>query len=265
MARPLRIATFLAPNTFPVYAFLARHLGEKLGVPTELYVGSSYDQLADGVDVAFVCGLAYVELTRQGRAPVEPVAAPLLQGARYGGRPVYFSDVVVRRDSPFRSFADLRGRSWSYNEPLSHSGYGITCYWLVRHRQTDGFFGRVVEACWHERSLRMVCSGEVDASAIDSQVLAIALRDHPELATLLRVIDHLGPSTVQPVVVSRRLPDGLKADLQAALFDVGDDPAARLHLDHGFVDRYVPVSDSSYDDIRAMRAACEAAGFLVLR
>jgi phosphonate transport system substrate-binding protein len=282
--RPLRFATFLAPNLLPLYAFIARRVGDRLGLATELFVGTSYDQLVDEAEVSFVCGLAYVELRDQGRVPIEPLAAPLLRGPRYrlvppptppdglpprasaaGGRPVYFSDVIVRRDSPWRSFADLRGRSWSYNEPRSHSGYGITRYHLVRLGETDGYFGRVVEAGWHERSIRLVHAGEVDASAIDSQVLAVTLRDHPGLAAGLRVVDSLGPSTIQPVVVASWLPEALKADLQAVLLELGEDPAARDHLAHGLVERFVPVTDASYDDLRHMRAACAAASFLALR
>jgi phosphonate transport system substrate-binding protein len=264
MPRPLRFVSFLAPNSLPLFTFLAWHAARKLGRPTELHVGSCYARLAEA-DVAFVCGLAYVEWTRGGATDVEPIAAPLLRGDRYGGRPIYYSDVIVRRDSPHQSFADLRSQSWSYNEPLSHSGYGVTRYWLVRRGETNGFFGRVVEAGWHERSIRMVCSGEVDASAIDSQVLGVALRDHPDLADRLRIIDSLGPSTVQPVVVSRRLPEKLRGDLQALLLDVANDPAARPHLDRALIDRYVPVADGNYDDVRAMRDVCEAAGFLTLR
>ncbi|MCC6417387.1 MAG: PhnD/SsuA/transferrin family substrate-binding protein, partial [Gemmataceae bacterium] len=196
---------------------------------------------------------------------IEPLAAPVLQGERYAGRPVYFSDVVVRRDSPFQSFADLRGRSWSYNEPRSHSGYGVTRYWLVRLGETRGFFGRVLEAGWHERSLRLVAAGEVDASAIDSQVLAVALRDHPELAERLRVLATLGPSTIQPVVAARRLPEALKEDLRAVLLELGEDEESRRQLAHGFIDRFAPVDDADYDDIRAMLAAAEQADFLTLR
>src|SRR5262249_37687469 len=216
-------------------------------------------------EVGFVCGLAYVELRDRGGWPLEPVAAPLLRGGRYGGRPVYFSDVIVRRDSPVRSFADLRGRSWSYNEPRSHSGYGITRYHLVRPGETDGYFGRVVEAGWHERSIRLVHAGEVDASAVDSQVLAVALRDDPGLAAGLRVVDSLGPSTIQPVVVASWLSEGLKADVRAVLLELGEDPAGRAHLAHGLVERFVPGGDAAYDDLRHMRAACEAADFLTLR
>src|SRR5258707_1150264 len=114
--RPLRVATFLAPNLVGVYAFIVRYLADRLDYPAELFVGSDYGQLAEEADAAFVCGLAYVELARDGAAPVEPVAAPVLQGERNCSRPVYFSDVIVRRDSPLSCFADLRGRSWSYNE-----------------------------------------------------------------------------------------------------------------------------------------------------
>ncbi len=263
--RPLRFATYLAPRLFPVYGFITRYVGDRLGCLTELVVGSSYDRLGVEAEVAFVCGLPYVELVRRQGPVVEPLAAPLLQGGRYGGRPVYFSDVIVRCDSPFRTFADLRGRSWSYNEPCSHSGYGVTRYRLVQMGETGGFFGKVVEAGFHERSIRMVCAGEVDASAIDSHVLAVTLRDHPELAPRLRVIDTFGPSTVQPVVAVRRLPERLRADLRAVLVEMAEDPVARRHLAGGLVERFVPVSDAAYDDIRHMRAAAEAAAFLTIR
>lgn len=263
--RPLRFVTYLAPNMKPVYEYITRRVGELIDWPTELTVGESYDELADPPDVSFICGLAYVELARQGRAAVEPIAAPLLQGPRYNGRPVYFSDVIVHRDCPAQSFTDLRGRSWAYNEPLSHSGYGVTRYHLVCLGETNGFFSKVVEAGWHERSIRLVSSGEVDASAIDSHVLALTLRDHPELAHCLRVIDTLGPSTIQPVVVARRLPESLKVELSDAFLSLGDDPAARPHLARGFIERFIPVNDASYDDVRAMLATCEEAGFLTIQ
>jgi phosphonate transport system substrate-binding protein len=245
-----------------VYKFITRFVSERLGLPAELQIGLSYAQLYNEVDVGFVCGLP---LTQHGEPPVDPLAAPVLEGGRYGGRPIYFSDVVVRHDSPYRSFAELRGRSWCYNEPQSQSGYGITRYHLVELGETGGFFGDVVEAGWHERSLRLVCSGEVDATAIDSQVLAMALRDQPELAANLRILDSLGPSTIQPIVVSRRLCPNLRADLRAVLVEMHQHHLARKPLAHGFVERFVPVCDSDYDDIRAMQSASQAADFLVLR
>jgi phosphonate transport system substrate-binding protein len=248
----------------PLYRFITRYVGERLGCPTKLVVGSSYEQLVREVDLAFVCGLPYVELTR-GRDPVvEPIAAPVLQGDRYGGRPIYFSDVIVHRDSPFQSFQDLRGRSWCYNEPHSQSGYGIIRYHLLQIGETNGYFSKVIRTGFHERSLHLVCTGEVDASAIDSQVLAIARRTRPELVSQLRVIDTLGPSSIQPIVAARRLPDRWKTDLRNVLLAMHQDPVAKKWLAHGFVDRFLAVTDADYDDIRHMLAAAEAADFLTI-
>jgi phosphonate transport system substrate-binding protein len=246
-----------------VYAFIARYVGEQLGWPTELSVGDCYADIAKA-DVAFLCSLPYVEMTRQPKPPVEPLAAPVLAGERYGGRAVYFSDIVVRRDSPFGSFADLRGRSWAYNEPHSHSGYGITRQRLIELCETRSYFGKVVETGWHEQSIRMVCAGEVDASAIDSHVLAVACRDDPELANRLRIIDSFGPSPIQPVVAARHLPDSLKSDLGAVLLSMVNDTEAQKVLAHSFIDCFVPADDSDYDAIRGMLMTAEAAGFMTI-
>jgi len=262
----LRFGTFLAPNVMPVYEAVAEEVGRRLGVETDLHVETDYEACArDENEVCFVCSLPYVDYERRGVAPAVPVAAPVLMGERYGGRPVYFSDVIVHRDSPFRSFLDLRGHSWAYNEPLSHSGYGITRYRLLELGETSGFFSEVVEAGFHETSLRLVAAGEVDASAIDSQVLAVALRDDPSLARSLRVIDTLGPSTIQPVAVSRRVPAAQRGEIRDVLTTMHEDPLLRERLALGMVERFVPADPSSYDDIRMMLEACEAAGFMKIR
>lgn len=262
--RPLRFATFLAPNLFPFYAFVARFIGETLGCAVKLSQGSCYEQLAE-TDLAFVCGLVYVEVTRCRRPPVEPLAAPILQGERYGGKPVYFSDVIVRQDSIFRSFADLRGRLWAYNEPHSQSGYGVTRHHLIQLRETNGYFGKVVEAGWHELSIRMVCAGEVDAAAIDSHVLTVERSRRPELTSCLRVIDTLGPCPIQPVVASCRLSRSLKADVRDALLEMANDQRAKRRLRSAFVDRFTAVTDSAYDAIRTMLATAEAANFMTIK
>jgi len=132
------------------------------GVETELVVETSYEScIRDENDVCFVCSLPYVTFERQGHDLAIPVAAPVLMGERSGQQPIYFSDVIVRRDSSIQNFLDFRGRSWAYNEPLSHSGYGITRYHLVKLGETHGFFGEVVEAGFHHEAVAMVARGEV--------------------------------------------------------------------------------------------------------
>jgi phosphonate transport system substrate-binding protein len=262
----LRFGTFLAPNILPVYEAVTEAVGRSLGIETELFIETDYAACAnDENEVCFVCSLPYVQFEREGLAPAVPVAAPVLAGERYGGRPIYFSDVIVHVDSPFRSFLDLRGHSWAYNEPLSHSGYGITRYHLLELGETRGFFSEVIEAGFHETAMQLVAAGEVDASAIDSQVLAVALRDDASLAHSLRVVDALGPSTIQPVAVSKRVPERQRLEIREALTTLHEDPAMRRRLAHGLVERFVPVGPEDYDDIRMMLDACEAAGFLRIK
>jgi phosphate/phosphite/phosphonate ABC transporter binding protein len=262
---PLRFATFLAPNVLPVYRFLADRIAHRLGRPVELVVGTSFDQFQRGeADLGVLCGLPYVWLADRRPAPVEPLAAPVLAGERYGGHPVYYSDVIVRRGSPITCPEELRGCSWAYNEPASHSGHTVSLYSLVRMGARPGFFARVVEAGWHQRAIRLVLDGAVDAAAVDSQVLAVELRDHQRLAADLRVIGAFGPSTIQPVVAASRLPDQLKDEVRELLVGLGHDPSARPALAHGFIERFASVDDAAYDDIRAMLATIQAAGWTSL-
>jgi phosphonate transport system substrate-binding protein len=229
-------------------------------------VETDYESCRNDVnDICFVCSLPYVMFERQGISPAEPIAAPVLQGERYGGRPIYFSDVIVHRQSSARSFLDLRGKSWSFNEPLSQSGYGITRYHLLSIGETGGFFSEVVEAGFHEESVRMVADGRVDASAIDSQVLAIEMRDHPEVTNNLKVIDYLGPSTIQPVAVSKRFDRAFRDAVTEVLVGFHQTERGREILDLGLVKKWVPIAGADYDDIRAMVRACEEAAFMTIR
>jgi phosphonate transport system substrate-binding protein len=250
--RPLVFATYLAPNLLPLYESIATGVAQKLGIPVRLEVGRSFNQLLTGeVDVAFLCGLPYVRLAEQ----LDPLAAPVVAGDRYGGQPVYFSDVIVRRDSSFQAFADLRGASWSFNDPDSHSGYLATLARLLELGETDAFFGRVIDAGWHQISIELVASGRVDATAVDSHVLALELRDRPELANRLRVIESFGPSPIQPVVARRSLDAGFRQQVREILGGMTGDG-----LHQGLVERLIPITDEWYDPIRAMLARVNKAG-----
>jgi phosphonate transport system substrate-binding protein len=264
--RKLRAVSFLAPNMLPVYQFMMDYIGNRLDCDIQLFSGTNYEETYEA-DLSLICGLPYVLRTtpRVDLSPIEAISAPVLQAERYQGKPIYFSDVIVHHSSVYQSFADLRGCSWAYNEPESQSGYGITRYWLAKLGETGGYFGRVIKAGFHQAAIRMVYRGEVDAAAIDSQVLAVELRDHPYLANDLRIIDSLGPSTIQPLAAARHLPASLRYDIQAVLAEMHHHEYARAQLHRGFIERYATVQDSDYDDIRMMLEVCERANFLVLK
>jgi len=248
---PLVFANFLAPNMTPVYTGIAARVGQALGAPAQLIEGSQFDQLRDGsVGVAFLCGLPYVRLCAQRPGMLQPMAAPILDEARYQDRPVYFSDVIVRRGSPFRSFGDLRGQHWAYNEAGSYSGCLLVRHHLLQMGETESFFGRVTFTGRHQESIRRVVDGDVDAAAIDSHVLGVERLRNPELATQLRVIASFGPSTIPLVVATAGVPATLQARIGAALCELGGDSESRRLLASGLIRRFTPIDDRAYDDIR---------------
>lgn len=262
--RTLRVATHLAPSVLPLYAFVADYVADRLGRRGRLIVAESYAECARDVDdLCFVCSVPYLLFAAEGRIDMEVVAAPVLIGERYGGRPIYFSDAVVSASSPATCFDDLQGGVWAYNEPFSHSGYLVVLHHLVSLGEGSGFFGRWMEAGFHSEALRMVADGRVDGAAIDSQVLAIELRDDPALAARLKVIGSIGPSTIQPLVVSAsRLSPAERDEVSAALTDIGSDPRAREVLDAAMVERFVPIDGDGYADIREMLGRVRQAGQL---
>ncbi len=271
MAPPmLTLASYLADNARPVYERLAAWLARRLGEPASLLAGVAWEErlrmLEDGrVQVGFLCGLPYTQRADRPDRPIELLCAPVMAHPRYGGRPVYFTDVVVRRDSPVATFADLRGRSYAYNDPGSNSGYVMPRDHLLRLGETRGYFSRVQASGSHQASLRLVLEGRVEAAGIDSTVLELELRLHPELAPAVRVVESIGPSPIPPVVVGSRLPPAQKARLRAALLAMHEDGEGRAILADGLMARFVPVTDADYDPIRAMVRRAEAAGFLTLR
>jgi phosphonate transport system substrate-binding protein len=226
--RPLLFASYLAPCVQPLYEHVAGACGR-----SRLVTGRDWRELASGqVDVAFVCSPPLVWLD----GAVEAIAAPVLNDRRFRGRPLYSSEVVVARDSSYRSLEDLRGARWAYNEQSSWSGYWVTLAQVGEWK----YFGDVTAAGSHHAALRMVAGGEVDGSAIDCQVLAVELRDHPELAERVRIVDSLGPAPIQPVVVRTGLDPGLKRDLQARLSELRGEVLERF-----FVERFAAPPDYS--------------------
>ncbi len=259
--RPLCFTSCQAPIAEPFWTAVAVWLGRRLDRRVALLEDQPWERRRDAFDsgeaqVCWLCGPPYVWRKDAG-APVELLAAPVMAAARYQDRPIYYSDVIVRREAPYRDFIDLRGSSWSINERSSHSGYFVTRQHLARLKLGEDFFGRVLASGSHERSLELLLAERIDATAIDSTVLDLALARDPALTGLIRHIDALGPSPMPPWVVRSDLPAALRDDLRQALLTMHEDAAGRQALALGRVGRFAAVDDADYDPIRRMLAETE--------
>ena len=252
----LSFASLMASNAMPFCRALVAYLADQLRVPVTLLEDVPW-QLAEQrlyrgeAQLGVVCGLQYV------RAPlgsISLVGAAVMTGRRYGGQPVYFSDVIVLDGAPVTSLDDLRGARWAYNEPTSHSGHGVVRHALAARGERGAFFGEVIESGAHDRSLQLLLDGRVDGTAIDSTVLEQELRTRPWLARRIRVVDTLGPSPIWPVVASTALAPSVVAQVQRALLQMHQTLSGRAVLAQAAMRQFVAVTDADYAAIRQMAA-----------
>lgn len=255
--QPLKITTCQARNTFPITAALTEYLQKKLHHPTT-YVdliswADRYRFIDNGeIDIGWVCGWPYALRIDQNLADIELLVAPVMAAERYHNQPIYFSDVVVREDSPFQNFFDLRGGRWAFNEPGSQSGCHIVRYYLTLIGEKECFFGQLIGSGGHVNSIDMVLNGQVDGAAIDSTVWDWEVAQRPELLTQLRVLKTLGPSAMPPLIIQKSLPFELRNDIRTTLLNLHQTEQGRDILRLGQLRRFAAVADSHYDDVRFM-------------
>ena len=265
----LRVRTYLTPSVpRSLFAYLACYLGQRLGVATELQIetrhsgpprGAPDPFSRDEVDLGFFCAPPYIWLQERRPPPVELVPFGLVfDDPRGAGRPVYFSDIVVRVDNPARSFRDLVDARWGYNDRESLSGYYSVLQTAAEHGADVSFLSRLHDTGSHLASLRGLRRGTIDAAAIDSAVLALRQRRDRGLRSDLRVVHGLGPWPIQPIVMRRSLPARVKAQLVSAVGALGETPAQRRALRRWLVSGVAPMTDADFDVERAALARAQA-------
>ncbi len=258
----IRVTSIQSENADFICQQITRYLAARLGLEAEFVNQIPWEERehlldAGHIQLGWICGLPYVRKADRAGAGIELVAAPVMRHPRYAGRPIYFSDVVVRRDSRYTAFADLGGAAWAYNEPNSQSGYNITRYHLAQLGETKGYFGRVVAAGSHLRAVEMVLAQQIDASAIDSTVLELELERRPELKEQLRIVATLGPSPIPPWVTTKSVPPDLRDAIRRVFWEMHEDAEGQALLDAGQMARMAPVQDEDYDPIREMARLAE--------
>jgi len=252
----LRFTTCQAQIAEAFCETLAAFMAHRLDISTECVVDLSWqerERLLDRGDIGigWICGLPYVRKKDAG-LDIELLAAPVMKHSRYAERPVYYSDIVVHAESSFRSFEDLRGATWAYNEPGSHSGYNLIRYHLATRGIRGSYFSRVVESGSHQDSVQMILEGYIDASAIDSTVLEMEMTRNPTIGRKVRTIASLGPSPAPPWVTHRSIPEDLRAALRREFLTMHEDIEGRAILGTAGISRFSEISDEDYHPIREM-------------
>jgi phosphonate transport system substrate-binding protein len=251
---PLRIgmgAMITPKEGYVYYLQLKRYLEEKLHQPVQLIDRDSYKKInallrSGGIDAAFVCAGPYVEGHRE--FGLELLAMPLADG-----KPVYYSYIIVHRDSPITELEGLRGKSFAFADPESNTGKIVPMYMLALMQETPAsFFGNYVYTYGHDKSIKAVALQLVDGAAVDSLIWEYANRTNPEYTAKTRIIRKSSPYGIPPVVVRPGLAAATKQHLQEILLHMHEDQKGRQILQGMMLDRFVTGDDKNYDSIRAM-------------
>ena len=178
-------AAFVSEQGISVYQDLASYLESKTPYKVSIVSGSSYEisdlLLEKGyIQVGFVCGLPYTENVAKDRyrlvaMPTMSLRAGVYEDTRgYANIPgKYYSYTIVAKDSAITSWAELKGKSYAFSEQNSNSGYNLPRYKLLQmgYKSWNDYFSSVVSSGSHEASIRLVASGAVTVSSVDSLVL----------------------------------------------------------------------------------------------
>lgn len=237
---------------FIYYRQFLDYIGTKLDTSVEFVDRENYAEInslveAGDVDIAFVCGGPYVD--GHDTFGMELLVAPQAYGQRS-----YYSYIIIGKDSPIRSFPDLRGKTFAFTDPLSNSGTLVPTYMLARMNETPGsFFKKQVFTQSHDKSIKAVAQGVVDGAAVDSLIWEYLNRTNPEFTSRTKIILKSPPYGIPPVVVRHGMDPEVKEKLRRIFLTAHEDPQGREILKNMMIDKFVPIEDNAYDSIREMK------------
>lgn len=170
----------------------------------------------DDLGCAMMCGLPFSQ--RQPRPTL--VAAPVPSPARYQGRPLYFTDIVVRADSAYGTLEDTFDGVVGYTLENSMSGCVALRKHLLAYR-TPGrprLYREAVGGLLNARRLiEALDEGRIDVGPLDSYAHDLLRRNDPAFAGKIRVIASTGAAPIPPLVATAPLAEDELERLRQAL------------------------------------------------
>ena len=255
----------IAPETRAAWGAIFAWAAGRAGVALEVIDHAPPAPLEDlwaraDMGCVFMCGWPYAMAAPRPRLIAVPVPSP----PRYGGEPVYFTDLVVRADSAYRGVADTFGGRLAWTADTSHSGYNAPRHHLLRYRTDQRptlYGGTVGPLVTPIRALRSVIDGAADIAPLDSLCLDLLRHHAPERAAAVRVVETTDPAPIPPLVASPDADPDECARLREALLSAHEDAALRPALEDALVREFAAAAPEIYDITLARADAAVAAGY----
>ena len=200
-----------------------------------------------------------------GIAGVVPIAAPIPRANWAGGRAVYRSDLIVRRDAPYRTLADTFAGTLGWTVAHSHSGFNALRHHLLPYRTPArpalycAVRGNLITA---RRILDSVLDGSIDVGPLDAYWHMLIRRDQPDLLAGVRVLESTDTAPMPAFVAAPGFPAEQVAALRQAFAAAAARPWFAALSDVLLIDGFATVGMASFAPTLAWDAAARAAGYM---
>jgi len=195
---------------------------------------------------AMMCGLPYSQ--RSPRPAL--VTAPLPSPARYGGRPVYFTDIVVRADAPARTLEDTFGGVIGYTLEDSMSGCIALRRQLLAYRRPEQpqlYRDSVAGLVNARRVIEALADGRIDAGPLDSYFHDLLKAGDPSFAVQVRTVAMTRAAPIPPLVATAALAEKVVERLRAAFVEAGSASELKAQRDVLLLAGFAIPEDRDYD------------------
>jgi ABC-type phosphate/phosphonate transport system substrate-binding protein len=210
----------------------------------------------DDLGCALMCGLARAVSFQRAAL----IVAPVVDEPRYGGAPIYFTDIVVRADSSHASLEDTFGARVGYTVPDSYSGYVALREHLLPHRLARGapLYGGVIGPLVSPRAVvEALVGGRIDVGPLDSYAHDLMRASEPQLAKRLRTVATTRPAPMPPFVATAPLAPDTVQNLQAAFAQASAAPDLQPLRDTLRLAKLVVPELADYETFHARSVASE--------
>ncbi len=251
------VGSMITPKEgYAYYKALLDYIGDSLKMKVNFIEKGSYVEtnnlLEEGkIDMAFVCGGPYID----GKAKF---GLELLVAPQVDGKTVYYSYIIVQKDSNITKFEELRGKTFCFVDPLSNTGKIYPTYLLKKIGETpETFFKEYIYSYAHDTSIRAVAEGIVDAGAVDSLIWNYMEKIGSPFTEHTRIIKISPPYGIPPVVVRPTLKKDLREKLRQILLGMHQNKKGKDILEKMSIDKFVQIGDSNYNSIRGIKKYLE--------
>lgn len=208
---------------------------------------------------AQMCGLPYS--LRPSAATL--LAAPVPSLPVYQGRPIYWSYIAVKADSPIRSLKETFGAVAGYTFKDSQSGYFAFRHHLLGQAPDRHPYRKVIGGLVNPRGvISALVDGRIDVGPLDSYVFDLIRFGDPTFADQVRVIDITDPTPIPPIVATMPGVDSKTVSrLREAFAAVEHEPSLEDIRKTLLISKFVVPDSASFNVLKSrhdrVNAECE--------